>query len=63
LLRNDGIMMGITLYRPSLRAWGAIGVLAAWVGSLAWLGFRELGQTERSTITAQAALRLAPGAA
>lgn len=55
--------MGITLYRPSLRAWGAIGVLTAWVGSLAWLGVRELGQNERSTITSQAFLRLAPGAA
>ncbi len=55
--------MGITLYRPSLRALGAIGVLAAWVGSLAWLGVRQLGQTESSTITSQAALRLAPGAA
>lgn len=63
LLRINGIMMGITWYRPSLRAWGAIGVLTAWVGSLAWLGVRELGQNERSTITAQASLRLAPGAA
>ena len=56
-------MLGITLYRPSLRAWGAIGVLTAWVGSLVWLGFRQLGQNESATITSQASLRLAPNAA
>jgi hypothetical protein len=56
-------MMGLNLYRPSLRALGAIGVLVAWVASLAWLGFRELGQSESATITSQAALRLAPEAA
>lgn len=55
--------MGITLYRPSLRAWGAIGVLTAWVGSLAWLGVRQLGRDESATITSQASLRLGPNAA
>ena len=56
-------MMGITLYRPSLRAWGAIAVLTAWVASLAWLGARELGQDESSTVANQASLRLGPGEA
>jgi hypothetical protein len=51
------------IYRPSPRAWAAIGVLAAWGASLAWLGVRRLTQTESATISAEAALRLAPGAA
>jgi hypothetical protein len=63
LLKKGGIMMGINLYPPSLRAWGAIGVLTAWVGSLAWLAVRLLGQTESSTISSQASLRLGPAAA
>ncbi len=55
--------MGINLYPPSLRAWGAIGVLTAWVGSLAWLAVRILGQSESSLMTSEASLRLGPGAA
>ncbi len=50
------------LYRPSPRAWAAIGVLAAWGAALAWLGVRRLTQTESAIISAEAALRLAPGA-
>lgn len=51
----------LQLYRPSIRAAGAIVVLAAWVGSLAWLGVRRLGQSEDTTLSNEASLRLAPG--
>ncbi|HEY4321125.1 MAG TPA: transglutaminase-like domain-containing protein [Gemmatimonadales bacterium] len=51
----------LQLYRPSIRAAGAIFVLTAWVGSLAWLGVRRLGQSEDTTLSNEATLRLAPG--
>ena len=51
----------IEIYRPSLRAAGAIAVLFAWLGSLAWLGVRQLGRTEATTLSSEATLRLAPG--
>jgi hypothetical protein len=41
----------------------AIAILLAWAGALGWLGRRELGQTEASSLTARAALRLAPSEA
>lgn len=50
------------LYRPSLRAWAAIAILAAWGGALAWLGARRLNQSESAVLSSEAALRLAPGA-
>jgi hypothetical protein len=50
------------LYRPSPRAWAAIGVLLAWGASLAWLGARRLTQTESAALSSEALLRLAPGA-
>lgn len=46
---------------PSLRGLAAIAVLLSWGGSLGWLAARQLGQSDLSTITATAALRLAPG--
>lgn len=49
--------------RPSLRRVAALAILVAWAGALGWLGRRELGQTEASTLTARAALRLAPSEA
>ena len=52
--------MALTLYRPSLRAVGAMAVLISWAGSLAWLGERELGRDEASTLSSNAFLKLAP---
>ncbi len=49
--------------RPSLRRVAALAILLAWAGALGWLGRRELGQTEASTLAARAALRLAPSEA
>lgn len=46
---------------PSLRGLAAIAVLLSWGGSLGWLAARQLGQSDASTITTAAALRLAPG--
>jgi hypothetical protein len=51
----------LELYRPSLRAAGAIAVLLAWVASLGWLAARRLGTTEETTLSSEATLRLAPG--
>ena len=51
----------LEIYRPSLRAAGAIAVLFAWLASLGWLGARRLKQTDETTLTSQASLRLAPG--
>ena len=51
----------LEIYRPSLRAAGAIAVLMAWVASLGWLGLRRLDTTEESRLTSEASLRLAPG--
>jgi hypothetical protein len=48
---------------PSLRAALAVVILAAWAGSLVWLGLRNLDRTERTTLLRQSSLRLAPGAA
>ncbi len=47
--------------RPSLRAAGAVGVLVAWMVCLGWLGLRQLDRTEATTLSTEAALRLAPG--
>lgn len=49
--------------RPSLRRIAALAILVSWAGALGWLARRELGQTEASTLTARAALRLAPSEA
>ncbi len=51
----------LELYRPSLRAAGAIAVLFAWLASLGWLAARRLNETEDTTLSSQATLRLAPG--
>jgi transglutaminase-like putative cysteine protease len=51
----------LELYRPSLRASGAIAVLLAWLASLGWLAHRRLERTEAATLTSEASLRLAPG--
>lgn len=51
----------LEIYRPSLRAAGAIAVLMAWVASLGWLGLRRLNTSEDSRLTSEASLRLAPG--
>jgi hypothetical protein len=50
----------IEFYRPSLRATLALAVLLAWVGSLGWLGARQLGRSEATTLSSEATLRLAP---
>lgn len=50
----------IEIYRPSLRATLALAVLLAWVGSLGWLGARQLGRSEANTLSSEATLRLAP---
>ena len=49
--------------RPSLRRMAALTILVAWAGALGMLAQRELGQTEASSLTARAALRLAPSEA
>jgi hypothetical protein len=49
--------------RPSVRRVAALAILVAWAGALGWLARRELGQTEASSLTARAALRLAPSEA
>jgi hypothetical protein len=51
----------LELYRPSLRAAAAIAVLFAWLASLGWLAARRLNETEDTTLSSQATLRLAPG--
>lgn len=51
----------LELYRPSLRAAGAIAVLFAWLASLGWLAVRRLDKTEETTLSSEATLRLAPG--
>ncbi|MGH7594295.1 MAG: transglutaminase-like domain-containing protein [Gemmatimonadales bacterium] len=51
----------LVLYRPSLRTAAASGMLIAWVASLGWLGLRQLNRTEATTLSSEAALRLAPG--
>lgn len=51
----------LELYRPSLRAAGAIAVLFAWIASLGWLAARRLSKTEATTLSSEATLRLAPG--
>lgn len=51
----------LELYRPSLRAAGAIAVLFAWLASLGLLAARRLGKTEETTLSSEATLRLAPG--
>jgi hypothetical protein len=51
----------LELYRPSLRAAGAIAVLFAWLASLGWLAARRLNKTEETTLSSEATLRLAPG--
>lgn len=51
----------LILYRPSLRVAGAIAVLFTWLGSLGWLAARRINQTEETTLSSQATLRLAPG--
>ena len=51
----------LEIYRPSLRAAGAIAVLMAWVASLAWLGVRRLQTTEESRLSSAASLSLSPG--
>lgn len=51
----------LDLYRPSLRAAGAIAILFAWLASLGWLAVRRLQQTEATTLSSEAALRLSPG--
>jgi hypothetical protein len=51
----------LELYRPSLRATGAIAVLLAWLASLGWLAHRRLERTEEATLTSEASLRLSPG--
>src|SRR5690348_10331406 len=50
----------MAFYRPSLRAWGAIGVMAAWVGSLTWLGVRSMERGDGANLTSEAALRIGP---
>ena len=47
--------------RSSLRRVAAVGVLIAWMGSLAWLGLRELDRSAATTLSSEAATRLAPG--
>ena len=49
------------LSRPTLRAAGASAVLLAWLASLGWLAARRLNETEETTLSSQATLRLAPG--
>src|SRR5450755_2976817 len=53
----------LELYRPSLRAAGAIAVLFAWLASLGWLAARRLNTTEETTLSSEATLRLSPGTA
>ncbi len=56
--------MPLILYRPSLRALLAIGVLLAWGASLGWLGWRAAAPgPRRPACPTEAALRLAPGGA
>ncbi len=45
----------------SRRSWAAIAVICCWGAALGWLGLRRLGVSDSARITAQAALRLAPG--
>ncbi len=45
----------------SLRGWAAVGVLAAWGGSLAWLAQRHYGVSESDRLATEASLRLSPG--
>lgn len=45
----------------SLRGWAAVGVLAAWGGSLAWLAQRHYGVSESDRLANEASLRLSPG--
>lgn len=53
----------MTPSRPSSRRVGALAILLAWAGALGWLATRELGENEASTLSARAALRLAPSEA
>ncbi|MEO5798175.1 MAG: transglutaminase-like domain-containing protein [Gemmatimonadales bacterium] len=48
--------------RPSLRALAGVAVLTAWAGTLTWLGIRTTGQTEATTLSNEASLRLSPTA-
>lgn len=48
--------------RPSLRALAGVAVLTAWASTLVWLGIRTTGQSEATTLTNEASLRLSPTA-
>jgi hypothetical protein len=51
----------LELYRPSLRAAGAIAVLLAWLASLGWLAHRRLETSEDASLSTAASLQLSPG--
>lgn len=48
--------------RPSFRALAGVAVLTAWASTLLWLGVRVTGQSEATTLTNEASLRLSPTA-
>ncbi|MES2304121.1 MAG: transglutaminase-like domain-containing protein [Gemmatimonadota bacterium] len=45
-----------------MRALAGVAVLTAWAGTLVWLGIRTTGQTEATTLSNEASLRLSPTA-